>query len=74
MISKTVAGREVHIHYARDEQDYQRFKQWLGNTNGESVSVDTETTGLNMFAPNFRIRLLQIGRGTEAWVLPLETL
>ncbi len=74
MISKTVAGREVHIHYANNRSKYNQFKTWLESTGGESVAVDTETTGLNMFAPNFRIRLLQIGRGTEAWVLPLETL
>lgn len=35
-------------------------------------SADTETTGLNAFAPGFRVRLVQFGTFDEAWVLNPE--
>lgn len=38
----------------------QRSKVW---------AADTETTGLNAFAPGFKVRIVQIGTIDEAWIL-----
>lgn len=32
-------------------------------------AADTETTGLNQFAPGFRVRMVQVGTRDEAWIL-----
>ena len=36
------------------------------------VAVDTETTGLDIYSADYRVRLTQFGTTTEAWVLPTE--
>lgn len=36
------------------------------------VSVDTETTGLNIFSTGYRLRLLIVGNEDEAYVVPME--
>lgn len=38
----------------------------------EVVALDTETTGFDIYSPGFRIRLIQFGNQTEAWVVPFE--
>ena len=38
------------------------------------VAVDTETTGLELFKDDFRVRTIQVGTPREAWVLPVEEL
>lgn len=47
------------------------FKRWLSEQRG-TVALDTETTGLDTFAPDFRVRLIQFGSANEAWVIPFE--
>lgn len=32
-------------------------------------AADTETTGLNQYAPGFRVRIVQVGTMDEAWIL-----
>jgi DNA polymerase-1 len=47
--------------------DVEAFESFLSaNT---TMAVDTETTGLDIFAPGFRVRLVQFGNATEAFVL-----
>lgn len=46
------------------------LRDWL-HRQGE-VAVDTETTGIDVFEPDFRVRLTQFGTTTESWVLPTE--
>nr|SBO90588.1 DNA polymerase I [Nonomuraea gerenzanensis] len=36
------------------------------------LGFDTETTGLNIYSPGFRVRLAQFGNSRESWVLPIE--
>jgi DNA polymerase-1 len=36
---------------------------------GTHWAADTETTGLNQYAPGFRVRLVQVGTRDEAWIL-----
>ena len=47
------------------------LKRWLGEQRGV-VALDTETSGVNVYAPDFRVRLLQLGTANEAWVVPFE--
>ena len=35
-------------------------------------AADTETTGLNAFAPDFRVRIVQLGTRDEAWIFNPE--
>lgn len=53
-------------------EDCKVFIKWLESLEGQPLAVDTETTGLDIFSDEFRCRTLQVGHGTEAWVIPLE--
>lgn len=71
-IEQEVAGRKARIRVVEDQEDVSAFYQWL-ESSGEGVfAADTETTGLDIFSSEFRVRTVQIGRGLEAWVLPIE--
>lgn len=46
------------------------MRQWLHKQ--PTVAMDTETTGVDVFAPGFKVRLTQFGTKDEAWVIPTE--
>src|SRR5690606_21936712 len=46
---------------------------WVAaNSGGRPIGVDTEGTGLDIYSPTFRLRTVQVGHETEAWVIPVE--
>lgn len=72
-IKQAVAGREALIRVPENEEDLQQYYEWMGApAEGAYIAIDTETTGLDIFSPDFRVRTLQVGIGLEAWVLPVE--
>jgi DNA polymerase I-like protein with 3'-5' exonuclease and polymerase domains len=64
----SLGGSEVTIHYPENRRDVVGFLDFLAR--GDKVlGLDTETTSLNVYARDFRTRLVQFGNGSEAWVL-----
>jgi DNA polymerase-1 len=47
------------------------MKRWLGERR-DVMGLDTETSGLDPWAPGARLRLLQIGDHREGWAIPWE--
>lgn len=82
MIEKLNSGLlpgEVPLSHATIEfvdtlDDVLRFRHWVFNeTRGRTIlAVDTETAGLDAYAPEKRIRLAQFGTENEAWVINCE--
>lgn len=67
-LKHTIAGDEITIYYPERRTDLVGFDQFLAQ--GDPVlGLDTETTGLGIYEPDFQVRLVQIGNGREAWVL-----
>lgn len=64
----TVAGDVCAIYVPEYDDDLDQFYRFL-EQGDRFLAYDTETTGLDLFAPGHRLRLLQIGNSTEAWVL-----
>ena len=62
----------VEIHMVESQQDSLDFIDWITAQGSRPVAVDTETTGLDVFAPGFRVLTVQFGNGREAWVLPAD--
>lgn len=46
------------------------LRTWFGHQ--PYVALDTETTGLDVHSRNFRVRLIQFGNKTDAWVMDFE--
>ena len=74
MIEQTyrVSGEEVKIRTVETADDLRAFDDFLRRTSGQILGFDTETTGLHVWGREFRVRLVQIGNGREAYVLPVE--
>jgi len=70
-LTHTVAGEETKIYFPERRIDLVGFEQFLAQ--GDKIlSIDTETTGLDIYSPGYRLRLFQIGNEREAWVLQAD--
>ena len=67
---KLVDGQGVEIHVVQTEDDLDMFVEFINAS--EQLAVDSETTGLDIYSNSFKLRLVQFGNATEAWVLPVE--
>lgn len=66
-----LGGGSVTIHYAEEARDLEGFRAFLSRPR-RALAVDTETTGLDIYTPGFRVRLAQFGDTDEAWVIDPE--
>ncbi|QGH80604.1 DNA polymerase I [Mycobacterium phage Rahalelujah] len=66
-----VVGSLVNIHVVVEREDLEGFHDFI-RAHHKCLAVDTETTGVDIYAPDFRCRLVQFGNQDEAWVLPVE--
>ena len=73
-ITQAVPGHTAVIRVPETEEELPQFWEWLNSQKGQRLAVDTETTGLDIFSPGFRVRTIQVGVGLEAWVIPVEEL
>lgn len=69
-IASKLAGQVVTYHVLEDAADIPEFVKWIRS--GKTFGLDSETTGLDWWAEDFRLRLVQFGNETEAYVLPVE--
>ncbi|EMF02409.1 gp44 [Streptomyces mobaraensis NBRC 13819 = DSM 40847] len=59
------------INVLEDSGDIPEFVEWV-RRNRSALGCDTETTGLDWWADDFRLRLVQFGNHDESYVLPVE--
>lgn len=64
----TVNGESLNVLCIETLADVDKAVQDLGR----QIAVDTETTGLNPYASDFKLRTVQIGTGHVAYVFPLD--
>src|SRR2546425_4319981 len=63
-----LAGGSIRV--PEDQTDLATFHEWLDRQH--TVAVDTETTGLDIYADDHRCRLIAVATPAEAWVIPVE--
>lgn len=63
-----VDGESVTINIIEDEDDFREALAFAQGAQPYELAFDTETTGLDHFAPDFRIRTVQIGNERVAYV------
>lgn len=64
---------DVKLGYVATLDDAMEFKRWLGERHGSgAIGLDTETTGLNPYAPGAKIRLMQFGDAVTGWAISWE--
>ncbi|MEU0245148.1 DNA polymerase [Streptomyces sp. NPDC006235] len=68
-----IAGDPVQVRVAETSADLQEFWGWfLAAVRRGHVSLDTETTGLDIYSPGYRLRTVQFGDRRTAWVILYE--
>ena len=70
-LTHNVEGDEVPIHVVEPGDSLRDFEGMIRRS--PVVGLDTETSDLRIFRPDHRLRLVQFGTPSEAWVLRWET-
>lgn len=58
------------LKYVTDTESAAEFMRWASER--KVIAFDTETTGLEVRAPGFHVRLAQFGDAQDAWVFPFQ--
>jgi DNA polymerase-1 len=61
-------GEEVTVHYPENVNDLGEFWKWF-DRQPTMIGADIETTGKNVYAQDFQIRVVQVGDEYDGWVL-----
>lgn len=63
----------VNLEYVDSIEKAYELKRWLGERRPEQVlGFDTETHGLDYYAPHAKLRMVQIGDNQTGWAIPWE--
>lgn len=68
-----IAGDPVTVKVPESYADLQEFADWFDRANAAGpVALDTETTGLDIYSPGYRLRTVQFGDARTGWVIHWE--
>jgi DNA polymerase-1 len=68
-----LGGEAVPVHVPENDDDLREFRRWFMEASARGpIALDTETTGLDIFSPGYRLRTVQFGDETQAWVILWE--
>lgn len=62
---------DINMHLVNNIDAAWEMKRWLGERR-EVLGFDTETSGLDPWAPDAKLRLIQIGDHKTGWAIPWE--
>lgn len=62
---------DTSLRFVTCIDDVLEMKRWLGERR-DVLGLDTETSGLDPWAPNARLRLIQLGDHRTGWAVPYE--
>lgn len=71
IIEEVVAGERVEIHVLERPEDLESFRDFIRN-NLRGLAFDTETTGLDIYSVDYKLRLCQFGNRSISYVVPVE--
>ena len=68
-----IAGESVRVFVPEDSDDLRVFLDWAKSAaQAGTLGLDTETTGLNIYTPGYRLRTVQFGTRDTAFVIHWE--
>jgi DNA polymerase-1 len=68
-----IAGESVQVKVPETYADLEEFAEWFDRANAAGpIALDTETTGLDIYSPGYRLRTVQFGDARTAWVIHWE--
>lgn len=70
-IKDKIAGDRITFHYLRNKMDCEEFRWWLPLS--KVRAIDTESTGINCYTPQWRLRTVQCGDAYDSYVIPARS-
>jgi DNA polymerase-1 len=68
-----IAGDPVTVKVPETHDDLMEFRAWFERANEAGpIALDTETTGLDIYSPGYRLRTVQFGDARTGWVILYE--
>lgn len=64
----TLGSDPITFHYAESTMDLQEIADFVSSR--KSLGIDTESTGINCYRPEWRLRMFQIGNATDSYAIP----
>ena len=62
-----------NIHLVESLDDIVEFTNWLGRTHENNIiGLDIETTGLDWYSDDFKVRMLQVGDENDGWAFKVD--
>ena len=65
-----VGDELVRIQVIEHVDDLSDFRKWVDDN--PVIAVDSETTGLDIYSDDFRLRTVQVSNRHDSWVIPVE--
>jgi DNA polymerase-1 len=69
-IRDSIAGEPIRFHFCESIEDVRKAYQWARKQ--RILALDTESSGVNCYRPNWRLRLFQFGDAYRAYVIPAK--
>ncbi len=64
---------DLNLHLVNSVEKAMEMKRWLGERRPDDIlGFDTETHGLDLYAPHAKLRMVQLGDGLNGWAVPWE--
>lgn len=63
-----ICGEEIRFHYLQNPHDFLELKGFIRTCN--ALAIDTESTGLNCYHPQWKLRTVQCGNEYDSYVVP----
>lgn len=68
-----VHGDTIRVNIPETDNDLREFMTWSRSAMHRApIALDTETTGLNIYSPGYKLRTVQFGDAHTAWVIHWE--
>jgi DNA polymerase-1 len=65
-------GDRIYFHFVEDKDDAKRAVNWTRQFIGQDLGMDTESTGLDCYLPDWRLRTFQLGNDIRSFILPAK--
>ena len=63
---------DTSLHYVNTIDSAAELKRWLGERKRSALGLDIETSGIDRFSSESRVRTIQVGDTETGWVIPVE--
>lgn len=69
-IMDRLAGDNIQFHYVEEKSELEEVRDFIWDRS--AIAIDTESTRLNCYHPDWRLKTVQYGDATDSYVVPAQ--